>query len=120
MEPDAPEATIPETDDLTTVRDLILRAHPDVVPELVTGGTIAELTAAIEPARAAYQRISDGVRSQESLEGKPDQFGARSRASPTTSETPPTVPAGGAPMVVDLDRLPTAELLRRGVEQRGR
>ncbi|MGH2562056.1 MAG: hypothetical protein ACRDJH_23605 [Thermomicrobiales bacterium] len=98
----APEAPIPETDDLTTVRDLILRAHPDVVPELVAGGTIAELTASVESARAAYQRIAEAAR----------HGGA--------ATTPPTVPAGGAPMVLDLDRLPTAELLRRGVEQRSR
>jgi hypothetical protein len=104
MESSATDETTPETDDVTMVRELILRAHPDVVPELVTGTTIAELTAAIEPARAAYARISEGVRSQE--------FGAR--------EGPPAVPAGGVPTVVDLDRLPTAELLRRGVEQRSR
>lgn len=104
MDAIATDEIIPETNDLTTVRDLILRAHPDVVPELVSGGTIAELTAAIEPARAAYERIAEGVRSQETA----------------VRETPPAVPAGGAPMVIDLDRLPTAELLRRGVEQRTR
>jgi hypothetical protein len=85
-------------DDLATVRDLIVCAHPDIVPELVTGTSIAELTASIEPARAAYQRIAEQT------------------TRPAT--VPPSVPAGGAQQIVDPDRLPTAEKLRRGLAAR--
>jgi hypothetical protein len=44
--------------DLSRVRDLVLAAHPDVVPELVQGATFDELMASVEPARDAYERIS--------------------------------------------------------------
>ncbi len=86
-------------EDLATVRDLIVRAHPDIVPELITGTSIAELTASVEPARAAYHRIVTQPQ----------------RLAPAV---PPPVPAGGAQQIVDPDRLPTAEKLRRGLAGR--
>jgi hypothetical protein len=43
--------------DLDQVRELVLAAHPDVVPEMVRGATFDELMASVEPARTAYQRI---------------------------------------------------------------
>lgn len=43
--------------DTTILRELILRAHPDVVPELVRGETLHELLATIPDAQAAYARI---------------------------------------------------------------
>lgn len=83
-------------DDLAAVRDLVLRAHPDVVPELVTGDTVGDLIASVEPARAAYQRLAAAI-----------------------AETRPAsapVPAGGAaPIAVDPARLPAAEKIRRGL-----
>jgi len=91
-----------EGGDLTAVRKLILTAYPDVVPELVTGATIGELTASVETARAAYA----GVISRQ----------------PGTTVTPPTapfVPAGGATMVIDPANLPAAEKIRRGLTSRG-
>lgn len=101
-EPTATNTTVSlehTADDLATVRDLIVRAHPDIVPELVTGTSIAELNASIEPARAAYQRIA----------------GQTTRPEPSI---PPSVPAGGAHQIIDPDRLPTAEKLRRGLAGR--
>ncbi|HET8523661.1 MAG TPA: hypothetical protein VFL82_10515 [Thermomicrobiales bacterium] len=94
--PDSPMST----EDMATVRDLLLRAYPDIVPELINGTTIVELTASIEPARAAYQRIAEQT----------------ARPAPAS---PPAVPAGGAQQVIDSDRLPTAEKLRRGLASRG-
>lgn len=44
--------------DLGRVRDLVLAAHPDVVPEMVQGATFDELMSSVEPAREAYQRIA--------------------------------------------------------------
>lgn len=59
--PDAPLAPdIP--DDLALARDLVLRAHPEAVPELVTGVTLAELLASVPAAEAAYTRIAETVR----------------------------------------------------------
>jgi hypothetical protein len=87
-------------EDLTAVRDLILRAHPDVVPELVTGSTVAELTASVETARAAYAAVVG--------------------RQPATASTPPVVPAGGATVVIDPTSLPAAEKIRRGIANRTR
>jgi len=85
-------------EDLASVRALILQAHPDVVPELVTGTTVAELTASVEAARAAYA----GVVSRQ----------------PAVTSAPPVVPAGGATVVVDPATLPAAEKIRRGIANR--
>src|SRR5215210_7236748 len=52
--------------DLDKVRELVLKAHPDVVPDLVAGSSVDELIASVEPARTAYQRIANQVRTTES------------------------------------------------------
>lgn len=91
-------AAIPQAppDDLAAVRELVLRAHPQVVPELVRGESIAELIASVEPAAAAWSRIAESV-------------------TPATPAVP-QVPAGGNPPVVaDPDHLPAAEKIRRGL-----
>lgn len=86
--------------DLASIRELVLKAHPDVVPELVTGETVDDLLASVEPAEAAYRRISESLR------------------SPSSMSTPP-VPAGGErPMPVDPSRLPASEKIRRGLARR--
>lgn len=83
--------------DLDTVRELVLRAHPDVVPELVTGESIAEMMASVETARDAYARLAD----------------AWTDARPH----PVTVPAGGGEALpVDPAMLPPAEKIRRGLQ----
>ena len=84
--------------DLEHVRQLALRAHPDVVPELVAGATIAELLASIGAAEAAYANLAGRI-------------GAAS----------PQVPAGTvSPAPVDPERLPIAEKIRRGLADRKR
>ncbi len=84
-------------DELTAVRELVLRAHPDVVPELVTGSTVAALLSSIEPAQAAYGRLAETI-----------QSGSRPAApvpSAPTFPPAPSVPAGGsAPVPADPDR----------------
>jgi len=86
-------------EDLTSVRELALRAYPQTVPELVTGTSVAELLASLEGAAAAYRRIADGIGSR--------------------PPTVPTVPAGSAPPVtLDPERLPSVEKIRRGLERR--
>jgi hypothetical protein len=57
------EATADDTpDDNSLLRDLIGRAYPDIVPELVHGETLAELLGSIPAARTAYARIVEAAR----------------------------------------------------------
>jgi hypothetical protein len=93
----APEgaAETVRVDELAQVREVVLRAHPDAVPEMIAGSSIGELLASVEPARAAYSRISA-------------QFAA-------PAQTPPAVPAGSVAAAVDPASLPAHELIRRGI-----
>jgi hypothetical protein len=76
-----------------------LRAHPDVVPELVTGDSVAALLASVEPARSAFERLTASW-----PERRPD-----------AGDTAAVPAGGGAPIAVDPDRLPAAEKIRRGL-----
>lgn len=88
--------------DIAAIRDLVLKAHPDVVPELISGASVAELLSSIEPAQAAYGRLVEGV-----------------RAGHARATSVPAVPAGGsAPVPIDPDRLPPSEKIRRGLHTR--
>lgn len=91
-------------DELAAVLEVVLRAHPDAVPELIGGATIAEMLASVEPARAAFTRISERLKPVGS-------------APPIV---PPVVPAGAGGMAVDPATLPSGELIRRGVGERRR
>jgi hypothetical protein len=82
-------------EDLGKVRGLVLQAHPDVVPDLVTGGSIDELLASVEPARVAYQQIAEKVR------GSHPTVTTTETVTTTGVVTPPVVPAGGTAAVVD-------------------
>ncbi|HWV34227.1 MAG TPA: hypothetical protein VNZ55_01265 [Thermomicrobiales bacterium] len=105
--PSPPVATTddagPGPDELTAIRDVVLKAYPDVVPDLVRGDSAAALLASVEPARAAYARIQATI---------------QANIAPVVANTPPmpTIPAGGgAPLPVDPDRLPPSEKIRRGL-----
>src|SRR5690606_19557124 len=90
-----PSAPVP---DLAKVRDLIIKNTPNAIPELITGSTVDELTASVDRAVEAYNRIA-------------------AQMQPTTPEQkpePPAVPAG-ATVAVNLDDLPAPELIRRGL-----
>lgn len=87
----------PATEDVDAIRELVLKAHPDVIPELIQGDSIAALLASVEPAQHAYSRVAESLKS-------------------TAAIAPPMVPAGGSPPVtVDVDRLPAAEKIKRGL-----
>jgi hypothetical protein len=92
------EETVVLADEVALVREVVLKAHPDVVPKLVSGASIAELLASVEPARAAYARIEE-----------------RLPQAASVVEAPPTVPAGAATAAVDPGTLPAHELIRRGI-----
>jgi hypothetical protein len=100
--------------DLSVVRELILRAHPDVVPELVQGGSVAELVASVEGARAAYQAVAERVQERKGAGKTPALQGKGAGETPAVPE-PPKVPAGGGAAVVNVDDLPTAEKIKRGI-----
>ena len=80
--------------DLERVRELILAAHPDVVPELIAGSTVQALVDSIEGARGAYRSVI-------------------ARMAPVPAA--PVVPAGAAVAVLDPGNLPAHELIRRGL-----
>ncbi|MBA2775676.1 MAG: hypothetical protein H0U31_02970 [Chloroflexia bacterium] len=91
-------------DTLDRVRELVLRAHPEVAPELVRGESLSELLASVEPAQQAYADLA-----------------ARLHVDSPVTAAQPTIqaPAGGfGPAPMDLDRIPTAEKLRRGIRDR--
>lgn len=94
---------VQETNDIAAVRDVVLSAYPDCVPELVQGETVTELLASVEPARAAYARVA-----------------ATMPAPAAETPAPPVVPAGGGSAVVDPGDLPAAEKVRRGIAVRRR
>ena len=88
--------------ELDAVRQVVLAAYPDSVPELIQGATVPELLASIEPARAAFARVAESV------------------TVPAQPVSPPVVPAGGGSAVVDPGALPAAEKVRRGIAGRNR
>lgn len=83
--------------ELDAVREVVLSAYPDCVPELVHGETIAEVLASVEPARAAYARVVATI------------------SAPEAPSAPPLVPAGGGSAIIDPTELPAAEKVRRGI-----
>jgi hypothetical protein len=105
---DAPREASREASDLAAVRELVLRAHPDVVPELIGGQSVAAVLASVEPAQAAYARLAEQVTANRA--GEPPA---------PVAPAAPNVPAGGSPPVpVDPERLPAAEKIRRGIRAR--
>ena len=46
---------------LTQLRDTLIAAHPEAVPELIAGDSFAALLASVGPARAAWSRISEAA-----------------------------------------------------------
>jgi hypothetical protein len=83
---------------IEAVRELARKAFPDTIPELISGDTYEEIMASVEASREAYARIFMEVEERQAV------------------VKPPVVPAGGSSApVVDVERLPAAEKLRRGV-----
>lgn len=103
--------------ELAKVRELVLKANPDVVPDLVRGSSVDELLASVEPARGAYQRIAEQVRGQAASTTVTTEPGATVNAQGETTVVvqPPTVPAGGAGNVIDPASIPPTEKIRRGL-----
>jgi len=94
--------------DLAQVRELVLLAHPDVIPELVSGTTFDELIGSVETARAAYLRIVESVQSS-------------NNAAPAESAAP-KIPAGGGQrqVSVNVEQLSPAAKISEGLRRRHR
>ena len=85
-------ASEPETpDEAGLVRDLILRAYPDVVPELIGGETVAEMLAAVPAAQEAYRRVVETAGESRTVAPEPVPAGAGSRSAPRNVDALPPV-----------------------------
>lgn len=112
----APTDASQAVDDLSLVRELVLKAHPDVVPELIGGDSVASIVASISPAQAAYTDLAARIRESSASGSAP---GSAAGSGPNNASGGPRVPAGStAPAPIDPDRIPTAEKIRRGVRDR--
>jgi hypothetical protein len=116
----ASEAAAGAGDDLATVRELVLKAHPEVVPDLVQGSSVDELLASVEPARVAYQRVAEAVRSGGTGDGGRGTEDGGSGTGKPASAQPPAVPAGGANNVVDPSTLAPTTKIAQGLAERRR
>lgn len=114
------------TPDLTSIRDLIAKAHPKTVPELITGTTAEELIASIPAAEAAYERIAGSI-APAAAAGAPAAASSAAAGGGTGSAAgaaAPHVPSGQPALTggsfTDIEKLPPSQLIRRGVEARKR
>ena len=110
------DPSVGDAAELGRVRDLVLQAHPDVVPDLVRGASLDELLASVEPARSAYQQVAERVRGSHAV-----AHAASDVSAPVTTVSPPSVPAGGTATVVDPGTLsPTTKIARALADRRSR
>lgn len=63
---------------LALAREALIAANPEAVPELIAGGTAAELRASLVAAKAAYASAAERVRQQLGEQSVPAGGGARS------------------------------------------
>lgn len=112
-EPVSPSAPAAQSVDLGKVRALVLAAHPDVVAELVGGETFDAILASVEPARAAYQRITQQVAASVAA--------AAQHAAPAAPASPPAIPAGqpgrGA-VTLNVEELSSSAKIAEGLKRR--
>lgn len=108
--------------DLAALREALLKAYPRAVPELVGGGSVAEMLASLEGAMAAWERVAAGVALSGAAADGGGGAGGGGRARGPEAQVIPVVPAGASPAAaVDPERLPSTEKIRRGLigRQRG-
>lgn len=63
QQPEAAEAES-EVDDAAMLRALIVRAHPDAIPELIRGASLREMLDSLPDAQAAYARVAEAAAAQ--------------------------------------------------------
>lgn len=62
--PEAAAEPEPEADDAGLLRDLIVRAHPDAIPELIRGASLREMLESLPEAQAAFARVAQAATAQ--------------------------------------------------------
>ena len=82
------------------IRDLLLQAHPDAIPELVRGDTLGELLDSVTSAEQIFAKVAQVI----------DARRAR--------QTPPSVPAGGISPLRNLDHASPDALIRHALHSR--
>jgi hypothetical protein len=101
-EPSMPTTAIEEA---ALIRDLILRAHSDVVPEMVRGNTLHELLGSLPAAQDAWRNALERVHSTGSVTSE--------HATPNAPPVPAGATVRSAP--VDLESLSPLAKIRAGV-----
>jgi len=87
--------------DVASVRELILGAISDLVPELVGGSNVSELIASVDVARQAYAAVSQQIKS--------------------AATAPISVPAGGGArreFVINIEELSPSAKIAEGLRRR--
>jgi hypothetical protein len=79
-----------------TLRMTLAAAHPNAIPELITGETVGEMVASLETAKAAYQRTIEAAK----------------MAAPVAAG------GGGRPVGVDLSKLSPLAKISIGLKER--
>lgn len=118
--------------DIHTAREWLIAANPDIIPELVSGSTIAELEASLPAAKAAHARavaqVGAGAQAPAGSgnAGAAPAGGQQAPAADSTQPpaataaqlTAPIVPSGAAPILpVDVSNLSAEDKLAVGVAQ---
>lgn len=98
------EAENPLGAEVTRLRELVLRAHPEAIPELVQGETLEELEASASLATEVYRRIADSVR----------EAVAREAAASVPAGQP-----GRQTYLVNIEALSPAAKIAEGLRRRG-
>ena len=100
--------------ELDAVREIVRKAHPNAVHELIAGDSVAAILESVPAAEAAYQRIAG------ELAPPASSSSSSSESAPAPPAAAPHVPSGTPPAAlgsfVDVAALPAFEKIRRGVE----
>lgn len=95
--------------ELSRMRELVIAANQDVVPELIAGNSLDELLASVEGAKAAYAAAYG--RAEEHIRAAVEAEAAG------IAPKIPVVPAGGGTQVTDVSALAPKTKIARALEQ---
>jgi len=82
------------------IRDLLLQAHPDAIPDLVQGDTLGELLDSVTSAEQIFAKVAQVIDARRA------------------KQTPPSVPAGGIAPLANLDHATPDTLIRTALHRR--
>jgi hypothetical protein len=99
-ESDPGEIETLRAESIEIVRDLLLKTHPDLLPELVQGETLTELLESVGTAEQIFRRVAEVIDARRAI------------------AKPPMVPAGGTGSRVPIDHLSGDGLIRAALQRR--